>query len=254
MSPPPPARWVFPDPQRAGAALAGRIAEAVRTAEAAGRPLVLGIPTGRTPLPVYRELVRMYREDELSFRGVVFFHLDEYWPMDPEAPQAFRRFTREHFFRHVDVPVDQVHAPDGLLRRDEIPAFCADYEERIRAAGGLDLVLLGIGRNGHIAFNEPGSARDSRTRLVEIAASTREDAAVDFGSLEAVPHHGITMGVGTILEARRVVLAAFGRRKAGAVARALEGPVGPELPASFLREHPAAEFVLDREAAAALGS
>jgi len=244
---------VFPDADRAGAALARRLAEAIRKAAEGGRHLVLGLPTGRTSLPVYRELVRLHREDGLSFRDVVFFHLDEYWPMDPEAPQSFRAFTREYFFRHVDAEPGRVHSPDGLLRRDEIPAFCAAYEERIRAAGGLDLVLLGIGRNGHIGFNEPGSPRDSRTRLVEIAAATREDAVADFGSLEAVPRHGITMGIGTILEARRIVLAAFGSRKAAIVARALEGPVGPKVPASFLQEHAAAEFVLDRDAARALG-
>lgn len=228
-------------------AVAHEIARIIRAGEEAGEPVVLGLATGSTPIAVYRELVRMHREEGLSFRGVTTFNLDEYFPCAPEADHSYRRFMQEHLFDHIDIDPERTHVPDGNLDRAEVPAHCADYEARIAAAGGLDLQLLGIGRTGHIAFNEPGASAASRTRLVTLHATTLADnrQLVPDGSL---PAQAITMGVGTIMEARRVVLMALGEHKRAIVKKAIEGPVTTDVSASFLQNHPAAVAVLDAAA------
>ncbi len=214
---------------------------------------VLGLATGGTPIGVYRELIRLHRDEGLSFAAVRTFNLDEYLPMAPDAPQSYRRFMQEQLFDHLDIPFEQTHVPNGRARPvEQIEADCHAYEAAIEAAGGLDLQLLGIGRTGHIGFNEPGSGAQTRTRLVALDSVTRSDAAGEFFGLENVPARAITMGVGTILGARSLILMASGARKAEIVAETLEGKITSKVPASFVREHADATFWLDEAAAAQL--
>lgn len=226
-----------------------QIADLVRTKPDA----VIGLATGGTPIGVYREVIRLHREDGLSFARVRTFNLDEYLPMAPDGPQSYRRFMQEHLFNHIDIAFENTHVPDGRARPvEEIHADCEAYEAAIAAAGGLDLQVLGIGRTGHIGFNEPGSGAQTRTRLVALDSVTRGDAAGEFFGLENVPARAITMGVGTILSAKTLILMASGARKAAIVAEALEGKITSKVPASFVREHPDATFWLDEAAAAEL--
>jgi glucosamine-6-phosphate deaminase len=236
----------------ASKAVAGEIRALIHSAAAQGRHCVLGLATGSTPTGVYAELVRMHRAEGLSFKNVITFNLDEYFPMQPESLQSYVRFMREHLFAHIDIDPKNIHIPDGTLRPEDVPAFCDHYEAQIAAAGGIDLQLVGIGRSGHIGFNEPGSARDSRTRLITLDKITRMDAASDFFGDQYVPRRAITMGVGTILKSKRVIMLAFGEGKAAIVARALEGPITPQVSASFLQEHPNTLVLLDASAAAEL--
>jgi glucosamine-6-phosphate deaminase len=176
---------VYDQPADASRAVAREIADLVQQRAAAGKKTVLGLATGSTPVGVYDELIRLHREEGVSFKTVVTFNLDEYWPMQPDALQSYRRFMQEHLFDHVDIPADAINIPDGTLSRERIAAACAAYEEKIRAAGGIDLQVLGIGRTGHIGFNEPGSTVESRTRLITLDSVTRGDAASDFfGEME----------------------------------------------------------------------
>ncbi len=232
--------------------VAREIADLIRARAAAGRRCVLGLATGSTPTGIYAELVRLHREEGLSFRNVVTFNLDEYFPMKPEELQSYHRFMGEHLFDHVDIDRSNVHIPDGTLDPGAVRAFCEGYERAIEESGGIDLQVLGIGRTGHVGFNEPGSGRASRTRLITLDRVTRKDAASDFFGEENVPLRAITMGVGTILRARRIVLVAFGEGKAHVVAKAVEGPVTQHIAASFLQEHANAAVYLDRAAAAEL--
>ena len=239
---------VHADAEAARRSAAALIAELLRARGERGA--VLALPTGDTPRGVYAELVRRHRDEGLSFRHATTFGLDEFWPLGRGHPHGFRRFLDEHLLARVDSdPARRFHL-DGDAPENRADAACALYETAIAAAGGLDLALLGLGTNGHIAFNEPGSLRDSRTRRVTLHESTHLDLARLFGGADAVPKEALTMGVATILAAREVVLLALGARKAPAVARMLDGPIGPDCPASFLREHPRALVVLDREAAA----
>ncbi len=243
---------VFAGSEDASRAVASQIADLIRERDAAGRRTVLGLATGSTPIGVYEEFVRLHRADGLSFRNVTTFNLDEYWPMQPGDIQSYRRFMREHLFDRVDINPANTHVPDGTLPQAGVTEFCGAYEQRIRDAGGIDLQILGVGRTGHIGFNEPGSARDSRTRLIHLDKVTRRDAASDFFGEWNVPRRAITMGVGTILEARRIVLIAFGEHKAGIIQRAVEGEVSAAVAASFLQQHPDARLFLDPAAAADL--
>ncbi len=242
---------IFPDYDALCRAVAARIAQIVRAKPDA----VLGLATGNTPLGVYDELIRLHREENLDFSGVRTFNLDEYFPITSDAPQSYHRFMREWLFDAINISPENWHVPEGRARsREEISADCAAYEAAIEAAGGLDFQLLGIGRNGHIGFNEPGSAQDTRTRLVQLDSTTRHDAAAEFFGLENVPARAISMGIGTILEAREIVLMASGEGKAAIVREALEGKITSKVPASFLREHPKASFCLARDAASLLSS
>ena len=237
---------------QASRVVAAEIAALIRAKAAAGRKCVLGLATGSTPVGVYEELVRLHREEGLSFVNVVTFNLDEYYPMQPGELQSYRRFMREHLFDRVDVPAGAIHIPDGTLPLEQVAHACTAYERAIFEAGGIDLQLLGIGRTGHVGFNEPGSGRESRTRLITLDRVTRLDAAADFFGEEYVPRRAITMGVGTILSAKRVVMLAFGEGKAGVIAKAVEGPVTSVVAASFLQHHEHACVHLDEAAAAGL--
>lgn len=248
-----PACRVFDSPDAAARELASEVSQLIRSRAAEGRQAVLGLATGNTPLPFYRELIRLHREEGLSFANVVSFNLDEYLGLTRDHPETYWTFMHRNLFAHIDLPAAQINLPSGELEESDIPAHCAAYEARIHAAGGLDFQLLGIGRTGHIGFNEPGSPKNSRTRRIDLDAITRQDAAPAFGGLDRVPTHAITMGCGTILEARRIVLLAWGQAKAAIVREALRGPVTAQVSASFLQEHPNAAFFLDRGAASALG-
>ncbi|MBC7790117.1 MAG: glucosamine-6-phosphate deaminase [Anaerolineae bacterium] len=232
--------------------VAARIAALIREKEAAGDRAVLGLATGSTPVGVYRELIRMHRTEGLSFQDVVTFNLDEYHPMSPESIHSYHRFMWENLFSHVNIDPDNVHIPRGDADRDTIDLVTLRYEEAIRQAGGIDLQILGIGKTGHIGFNEPGSGADSRTRLVHLDVVTRRDAAADFFGEDNVPREAVTMGVATILEAREIVILATGEHKARIVKRAVEGEIDLEAAATFLQRHPNTTFYVDRPAAAEL--
>ncbi|MCZ8203664.1 glucosamine-6-phosphate deaminase [Gemmatimonas sp.] len=230
-------------------AVAGRIATLIREHASAARPLVLGLATGSTPIGVYRELIRLHREEGLSFRHVVTFNLDEYYPMRRDSIHSYHRFMWENLFSHVDIDPAHVHIPDGSLPRADVEAACAAYEARIAALGGIDFQLLGIGKTGHIGFNEPGSGEQSQTRLVHLDSITRRDAAADFFGEENVPREAITMGIATIMGAREIAILATGEHKAGIVRRAVEGEIDRAVAATFLQRHPNTTFYVDDSAA-----
>ncbi len=243
---------VYASSAQASRAVAREIADLIAAKAARGEQTVLGLATGSTPTAVYDELIRLHREEGLSFKNVVTFNLDEYWPMAPDELQSYNRFMREHLFDHVDVDWKNVHIPDGQVPLEKVIEFCQEYERQIKEAGGFDFQILGIGRTGHVGFNEPGSPRDSRTRLITLDRVTRMDAASDFFGEWNVPRKAITMGVETILSAKTVVLLAFGEHKASVICRAVEGEVSSAVAASYLQQHASARIVLDTAAASEL--
>jgi glucosamine-6-phosphate deaminase len=226
-----------------------RAADLVAELLAAKPDAVLALPAGNTPRPIYAALARRHHEDGLSFARATAFTLDEYAGVAADHPASFRRYLNEALVRQVDLPPGRVYGPDATA--PDLDAACDRYERAIAAAGGLDLCLLGIGGNGHIAFNEPGSPFDSRTRVVDLAADSRAAVAGSFGGAP-VPARALTIGIGTILSARRCVLIAYGAGKADVIARAIEGPAAPALPASALQLHPDATVILDATAASRL--
>ena len=232
--------------------VAQRIASLIRAHDAAGKRSVLGLATGSTPIGVYRQLIRMHRDEGLSFRNVVTFNLDEYYPMPKESIHSYHRFMWENLFSHIDIDPANVHIPPGDLPPQEIGAAADAYERAIRSAGGIDFQILGIGKTGHIGFNEPGSGMDSRTRLVVLDTVTRRDAAADFFGEEYVPREAVTMGVATILDAREIAILATGEHKSTIVRRAVEGEIDVEVAATFLQNHPNTTFFVDRAAASEL--
>ncbi len=240
---------IWDDSKEASNHVARSIALAIRQKQQEGENIVLGLATGSSPIQVYEELVRMHREEGLSFSNVLTFNLDEYYPMEPEAQQSYVRFMNEYLFDHIDIKRENVHIPDGTLPLEEVEAYCKNYEKKIDAFGGIDIQLLGIGRTGHIGFNEPGSWESSMTRLVRLDGITRQDAIKDFQREEDVPYRAITMGIGTIMKARTIYLLGWGQHKAGILKRAIEDPITPAVPATFLQKHPNAKAILDKAAA-----
>jgi len=232
--------------------VAERVAEIIRERNAAGDAAVLGLATGSTPIAIYRELIRMHEEGGLDFSNVVTFNLDEYFPMQPDSIHSYVRYMNENLFDRINIRPENVHIPRGDIPRGEVDAYCHSYEQAIRDAGGIDFQILGIGQTGHIGFNEPGSGKDSRTRIIALDTLTRRSAAPDFFGEENVPIEAITMGVATIMDAREVALLATGEHKATIVRRAIEGEIDPDVAATYLQEHPNAKFYLDRAAAAEL--
>ena len=232
--------------------VANRIATLIRERNAAGERTVLGLATGSTPIGIYRELIRMHETEGLSFADVVTFNLDEYYPMPKESIHSYHRFMWENLFSHIDVAPENVHIPPGDRPRDQVDDAARRYENEIQRAGGIDFQILGIGKTGHIGFNEPGSGAESRTRLVTLDAVTRKDAAADFFGEEFVPREAVTMGIATILDAREIAIIATGEHKSSIVRRAVEGEVDVEVAATFLQAHPNTTFYLDRAAAAEL--
>ena len=243
---------VFPDENTASKVIARRIADLILAKQKTGEKAVLGLATGASPVKVYAELVRLHREEGLSFKNVVTFNLDEYYPMNADAAQSYVTFMNENLFSHIDIDMANVHIPDGTLPLEKITEFCLDYENKISLFGGLDLQILGIGRTGHIGFNEPGSAPNSGTRLVTLNDLTRRDASRDFGGKENVPTKAITMGIGTIFKAREIILMAWNRKKAGIIKKAVEGEISSEVPATYLQLSDNVEFIVDQDAASEL--
>ncbi|MBK6265451.1 glucosamine-6-phosphate deaminase [Marivirga sp. S37H4] len=243
---------VYKNEQEASVQIAARIAKIIRKKQKKGENAVLGLATGATPVIMYAELVRLHKEEGLSFKNVITFNLDEYYPMQPDSAQSYVYFMNEQLFNHVDIKKENIHIPDGTLKKEEIIDFCLNYEKKIEAAGGLDLQVLGIGRTGHIGFNEPGSAPNSGTRLVTLDDLTRRDASRDFGGKENVPTKAITMGIGTIFKAREIVLMAWSKKKAPIVRKAVEGEISGDVPATYLQLSEHVEFILDTSAASEL--
>ena len=243
---------VFNNPKAASIRVAHRIANIIKEKQKHNQNAVLGLATGATPILVYAELVRLHKEEGLSFKNVVTFNLDEYYPMQPTAAQSYVSFMNEHLFDHIDIDKKNVHIPDGTLKLEDIPAFCLEYERKIGDFGGLDMQILGIGRTGHIGFNEPGSAPNSGTRLVTLDDLTRRDAARDFGGKSFVPTKAITMGIGTIFKAREIVLMAWNRKKSPIIKKAVEGEISSDVPATYLQLSDNVEFILDEDAASLL--
>ncbi|WP_207423128.1 glucosamine-6-phosphate deaminase [Desertivirga brevis] len=243
---------IFADKETASKAVAARIASIIRVKQEKSEHAILGLATGVTPLQVYAELIRLHKEEGLSFKNVITFNLDEYYPMQPGAEQSYVRFMHENLFDHVDIDPSNVNIPNGTLSPEEVNEFCLQYEKKISDLGGLDVQILGIGRTGHIGFNEPGSAPNSGTRVVTLHDLTRRDAAHDFGGKENVPVKAITMGVGTIFKAREIILMAWSGKKAPIIRKAVEGEISSDVPATYLQLSDNVEFVLDQDAAADL--
>lgn len=243
---------IYATAEEACNATAEEIAALIKHKRSKGQVTVLGLATGATPKKVYKALIRLHQQKGLSFKNIVTFNLDEYYSLQPDALQSYRRFMEENLFNHIDIEKENCFLPHGGIPLEMVKMHCEEYEKKIESFGGIDFQLLGIGRNGHIGFNEPGSHVSSATRLITLDHLTRFDAAYDFGGLANVPRKAITMGVGSILKAKRIVLLAWGERKANIIQQAIEGPVTEFIPASYLQGHKNAEFILDESAAAEL--
>jgi glucosamine-6-phosphate deaminase len=243
---------IWEDSIEASVHVARSIALAIRQKQQEGEPIVLGLATGSSPIGVYKELVRMHQEEQLSFANVISFNLDEYYPIEPSSQQSYVRFMHEYLFDHVDIKPENIHIPDGTIALHEVERYCEKYEELIDQAGGIDIQLLGIGRTGHIGFNEPGSWQSSLTRLVRLDDVTRKDAIKDFLKAEAVPYRAVTMGIASIMKARKVFLLVWGQHKASILQKAIEGPISTAIPATFLQEHPNVKVIADQAASGEL--
>jgi glucosamine-6-phosphate deaminase len=243
---------IFPDLKEGSLQAAREIAELIREKQNRNQKCVLGLATGSTPKTLYAELVRMHRQEGLSFRHVITFNLDEYYPIENDAFQSYNSYMHRHLFDHIDIDPANIHIPNGSLSKDQVKQHCAEYEQRIEDAGGVDLQVLGIGNNGHIGFNEPGSSIYSRTRLINLENSTRLANAYEFANISQVPRLAVTMGISTILKAKKIILLAWGPGKAPVVQKAVEGPVTESIPASLLQQHPDCSFMVDETAAAEL--
>ncbi len=243
---------IFPDQQKASLQIAREIAAFIREKQSKKQKCVLGLATGSTPKSLYAELVRMHREEKLSFKNVITFNLDEYYPIDNDALQSYNRFMRVNLFDHIDINPKNIHIPDGQVDKEHIREHCRNYEKMIEEAGGIDVQILGIGINGHIGFNEPGSGIYSRTRLITLENSTRIANAYEFANISQVPRLAITMGIGTILKSKKIILMAWGSSKASVIKKSVEDDDTEHVPASLLQNHDNVQFYVDEAAAAEL--
>ena len=243
---------IFDNSEQGSVFVAREVAKLIREKQQQNQPCVLGLATGSTPTRFYAELVKMHVNEGLNFANVHTFNLDEYYPMQPDALQSYVRFMNEHLFNHLNVPRSNIHIPDGTLPKEKVGQFCRDYEKQIEELGGIDIQILGIGRTGHIGFNEPGSTERSLTRLITLDQVTRIDAASDFFGEENVPRKAITMGVGSILKARKVFMMAWGEGKAAVIKKAVEGAITDQIPSSFLQKHRDCLVILDEAASSEL--
>jgi glucosamine-6-phosphate deaminase len=243
---------IFPDLNQGSAFVAQQVAAFIREKQKKKEKAVLGLATGSTPKSLYAELVRMHKQEKLSFKNVITFNLDEYYPIDNNALQSYNRFMRVNFFNHIDINPKNIHIPNGEVKKEDIKSFCAQYEKMIEDAGGIDLQILGIGNNGHIGFNEPGSSMHSKTRLITLDNSTRIANAYEFANISEVPRLAITMGIGTIMKAKKIILMAWGETKAPVLQKAAEGDMTEHVPASLLQDHHDVTFIGDESAASEL--
>jgi glucosamine-6-phosphate deaminase len=243
---------VFDDALSGSTFVANEIKNLIEKNNEAGKSTVLGLATGSTPVVMYKELIRLHKEEGLSFANVVTFNLDEYLPMKPSSEHSYWYFMHENLFNHIDLKPENINIPNGDLSEDLVDRHCADYESKIDSYGGLDIQILGIGRTGHIGFNEPGSSLESLTRKVTLAQITIEDAAPSFGGVENVPAKAITMGVSSVLKARCIYLMAYGEGKAQIVSDTLTNDITDKVPATYLQKHSNTVFVLDNAAASLL--
>ncbi len=243
---------IFDSSLEASILVAHEIASLIRFKDEQNESCVLGLATGSSPIKVYEELVRMHNEEGLSFANVITFNLDEYYPMDKSNIQSYFYFMHEHLFNHVDILPENINIPNGAINTENIYQYCIDYEMKIKSAGGLDFQLLGIGRTGHIGFNEPGSHLNSGTRIITLDHITRIDAAPSFLGIDNVPRKAITMGIGTVRSAKRIVLLGWGVSKSDILKETIEGEISSNVPATYLQQHNNTTFVLDREASAEL--
>ena len=232
--------------------IAHSIASVIEEKQKKNKMCVLGLATGSSPISIYRELVRLHQDEGLSFQNVVSFNLDEYYPISKKDVQSYNYFMHTHLFNHVDIKPEHIHIPTGELSVNKVRDFCVKYEQKIEALGGIDLQILGIGRNGHLGFNEPGSHRNSKTRTITLDHLTRFDTAPSFQGIENVPRKAITMGIQTILSAKRILLMAWGTNKSKIIQKAIEGPISPMIPTTYLQLHKNTTLVLDLEAASEL--
>lgn len=239
---------IFDSSLEASILVAQEIATLIRKKQSENKNCVLGLATGSSPIKVYEELVRMHKEEDLSFENVITFNLDEYYPMDKSNIQSYFYFMHEHLFNHINILPENINIPDGTVTIDDLYQYCMDYEMKIKAVGGLDFQLLGIGRTGHIGFNEPGSHSNSGTRIITLDHITRIDAAPAFLGIENVPRKAITMGIGTVKSAKRIVLLAWGGNKSKIIKETIEGEVSSSIPATYLQLHNNTTFILDKEA------
>lgn len=243
---------IYPTADEASLAVAQEIASLIKQRQGDGKMCVLGLATGSTPIRVYDELVRLCKQEGLSFRNVITFNLDEYYPLHPESLQSYYRFMHEYLFNHIDIIPENIHIPDGTMPKEKLMEHCRNYDHMIEASGGIDIQILGIGRTGHIGFNEPGSHMNSPTRIITLDHLTRTDASSDFFGEENVPRMAITMGVGSIMKARKIVLMAWGEGKAPIIRKAIEGPISDSVPTTYLQNHPNTQIILDHPASAEL--
>ena len=243
---------IFDNSREGSVIVAKEIADLIKQKQAEGKPCVLGLATGSSPIRVYEELVRMHQEEGLSFSNVTTFNLDEYLPMEKENRQSYHYFMHEHLFNHIDIAPENVNIPNGTVTGDAIIEHCVAYEKKIKDAGGLDFQLLGIGRTGHVGFNEPGSHHNSATRVITLDHITRVDAAPAFLGIDNVPRKAITMGIATVMSAKRIVLLGWGQNKADIIKKTVEGEISSQVPATYLQEHKNCTFVLDTGAATEL--
>lgn len=243
---------IFKNSNVASIEVAHEIADLIKEKQKHKKHCVLGLATGSSPIKVYEELVRMHEEEGLSFHNVITFNLDEYYPMERDNTQSYWYFMHEYLFNHIDILPENIHLPSGTVKADDIHQFCIDYELKIKEAGGLDFQLLGIGRTGHIGFNEPGSHLNSGTRNITLDHITRMDAAPAFLGIDHVPRVAITMGISTIRKAKRIILMAWGINKASVIKETIEGEISSEVPASYLQLHDNVTFVLDEGASGQL--
>ena len=243
---------IFQSSEIASKTVAKEIAVLIREKQSKNENCILGLATGSSPIKVYEELIRFHQEEGLSFKNVITFNLDEYYPMEKDNVESYHYFMHENLFKHIDIKAENIHIPNGIIAQENLDQYCLDYDTAILKAGGLDFQLLGIGRTGHIGFNEPGSHSNSGTRSITLNHITRADAAQSFLGINNVPRRAITMGIGTIKKAKRIVLLAWGENKASIIKETIEGEISSQVPATYLQIHTNTTFVLDKEASSEL--
>jgi len=242
----------FDDSKIGSNLIAKEICDLVKSKQEKGKKCVLGFATGSSPILIYKEIIRIHKEESLSFKNVIAFNLDEYYPIKANDKNSYYHFMHENLFDHIDIPKENINIPSGTIKPNNIEKFCKSYEDKIKDCGGIDLQILGIGRTGHIGFNEPGSHFNSKTRLITLDHTTRFDANKTFGGIENVPNTAITMGIRTIFNSKRVIIMAWGIHKSLIVKKVVEGEVSSLIPASYLQNHKNTTLVLDNESASEL--